>query len=649
MGDGWEHWLTRAEPSLTEVCVRAAQHLVLGRKIGVRVAQSWSPSPEVRVLTQCEVVARHMWHRRNGRDLTTDTRLTEEIKQIVHTAREALDQIQCEGEEVIRADRAIILPGTGFDQANALAEILRRTRRRALLISAFVAPDSAEPMAHLMENGLPAEAELRCFHGHASELGSSEVKDEATAYERALGNAGLAGRVTVRPTKVKTHAKLIVNDNGDVWIGSWNALSGRPKARVTEVGLRLHGTAVAAAVLQTVLEVVDDADRPFVSEILADLRSREGPRSRLRPEAVADVREALDWLEAWLPRRLDRHWDQRLENCLQYTRAWFSDVSERPRCRLVATNSHRAALLALVSGADHSVLLASDRVKTAGFDRQLIALLAQQPLKVEQTVRFELRVLWGRDDPRQAHSGQADTTAARGPLRELCGAIQGTRKLTMTDKRSAGPGAPGFAYDLYADLDCPMGSHAKAVQVDDERVLVTSANLLAFGDERSDTDSRELGILLDAPRQALVLRGELELAHAELRAGWDHTRWRVALAESVRFVLEQCGTEEVPAGRAVNDMLRRCHGGDGARDEDLTQDMVTRLFQTGKGSRNVGEAILRLIDLASKNRFIVFDRDELHAIRGESRLRDITPDISALSLRLPSSAAVWEVPDAREC
>ena len=53
-----------------------------------------------------------------------------------------------------------------------------------------------------------------------------------------------------------------------------------------------------------------------------------------------------------------------------------------------------------------------------------------------------------------------------------------------------------------------------------------------MGDKRIDGDSEELGIVIHHPRMALILRGEMELMHPELRAGWDHTRWRVALAQS---------------------------------------------------------------------------------------------------------------------
>jgi hypothetical protein len=64
---------------------------------------------------------------------------------------------------------------------------------------------------------------------------------------------------------------------------------------------------------------------------------------------------------------------------------------------------------------------------------------------------------------------------------------------------------------------------------------------------------------------------------------------------------------------------------------------------TGKGTRSGSEAVLRLVDLASKNRFIDFDHDELHEIRRRSRQQDVAEEISRLTVWLPSSETVWEV------
>ncbi len=640
LSDGWEHWLTEADPSLAEVCVRAAPQLVLGRKALPAGRGRWDRGPEVRCLQQCEAVARHLWHRRKERDLTTDKRLLEEIKQIVHCARDAIAAVRGEGPETLRADAARVVPGTGFDQALELEDILRRTRARALLLSSFLSPEFAGEVAGQLEGALPEGARLYCVYGRATDAGISEARAEADAYGARLRACGLTRAVQVVPSAVRTHAKVIVNDVGDVWLGSWNPLSAAPGSEVTEVGVRLGGAAVALAVLSALDGTFDDEARAFAGEMRRAIEGTQGART-LRREPLAEVEAALEWIDRWVPRRLDQQWDQALEERLQVVRNWFCDVTERPRVALVETNEHRDAMLSWIRQADHGVLLATDRIKPAGLDPQLAAALAEQPLKVEQKVRFELRLLWGRESPARVPRDDEDTTAARIQLALLDGAIRRARAASRPTRQAPGAAPTAFAYDLYTDLTRPMRNHAKVLQVDDERLLVTSDNLLVYGDERDATDARELGVVVEAPRQALVLRGELELAHPELRAQWDHTRWRVAYAESVRFCSAHDGTAGVAAGRAAQDMIRRCAGPDGRPDPALFDDMRSRLFETGRGCQKPADALVRLVDIASKNRLIAFDREAYLRVRRDARQRDVTADISGLTVRLPCAARVW--------
>lgn len=643
LSDGWEHWLTEADAALAEVCVRAAPQLVLGRKAVVARGGRWDRGPEVLCLQQCEVVARHLWHRRKERDLTTDTRLLEEIKQIVHCGRATIAELRDE-RMTLRADAARVVPGTGFDQGLELADILRRTRSRALLLSSFLSPEFAPDVATLIETSLPSTARLRCVYGRATDEGISAARDEADAYAARLRSGGLTRSVEVVPSAVRTHAKVIVNDVGDVWLGSWNPLSAAPGSAVTEVGVRLGGAEVALAVLSALDGMLDDGTRAFADEMRRAIETTRRTWG-LRAGPLAEVEAALHWIERWVPRRFDQQWDQGLEERLQVVRNWLCDVTERPRIALVQTNDHRDAMLSWIRQADHGVLLATDRIKPAGLDPQLTATLAEQPMKVEQKVRFELRVLWGRESPDRGHGSEADATAARTQLASLDGAIRRARAASRPARPGPGAGSTGFTYDLYTDLARPMRNHAKVLQVDDERLLVTSDNLLVYGDEREATDARELGVTIEAPRQALILRGELELSHPELRARWDHTRWRVAFAESVRFCAGLDGTAAVAAGRAAQDMIRRCLEEDGSADRGLFDDMRSRLFETGRGCQRPADALVRLVDIASRNRLIDFDRAAYHRVRREARQRDVTDDISGLPVGLPDATRVWEERD----
>ncbi len=88
-------------------------------------------------------------------------------------------------------------------------------------------------------------------------------------------------------------------------------------------------------------------------------------------------------------------------------------------------------------------------------------------------------------------------------------------------------------------------------------------------------------------------------------------------------------------------MIRRCAGRDGRLDPALFDDMRSRLFEKGRGCQKPADALVRLVDIASKNRLIDFDREAYLRVRRDARQRDVTADISALTVRLPCVARVW--------
>jgi hypothetical protein len=65
-------------------------------------------------------------------------------------------------------------------------------------------------------------------------------------------------------------------------------------------------------------------------------------------------------------------------------------------------------------------------------------------------------------------------------------------------------------------------------------------------------------------------------------------------------------------------------------------------FGTGRGCQNPADAVVRLADIASKNRPIDLDRAAYQRVRRDARLRDVTGDISDLPLRLTSATRVRE-------
>ena len=92
--------------------------------------------------------------------------------------------------------------------------------------------------------------------------------------------------------------------------------------------------------------------------------------------------------------------------------------------------------------------------------------------------------------------------------------VSQVRKAQKPTKRQGG--ASGFSIDFMTSRGRTMLTHAKLIQVDDRTMMLTSDNLLVYGDKRIDGDSAELGIVIHHPRMSLILRGEMELMHLSL-------------------------------------------------------------------------------------------------------------------------------------
>ena len=158
----------------------------------------------------------------------------------------------------------------------------------------------------------------------------------------------------------------------------------------------------------------------------------------------------------------------------------------------------------------------------------------------------------------------------------------------------------------------PMMNHSKLVQVDDGRILITSDNVMSYGDSSVVSDSRQLGVLIDSPRISVMVRGELEFIHKELcfdswrnfsRFRWrngatgkklqyawlreEQMRWSVALASEVReFVFGD------DAKNAVDRMLNRCF------EENGKTNNIHSDFKVVQGKKKIERFIYELIGTA---------------------------------------------------
>lgn len=631
--DGWTLFRPQEVTSLSDICIRQFTTELLGRP-PIDERHELEHAPEALASKALEIYRRHLWHLRNNRELATDERLWALLQDVVHKCEDLMTALE-EGNGGDRADECRVLYGTGWEQEQAVHHIVRRAETRCLILSSFLNEDFTDYSSNSFSNSWNENVDLRFWYGHSNNESQSEAAQTCDKYTKAL-TKHVSRPWNVTPTSQRTHAKIALNDKGELWIGSWNALSAAPDSDVAESGVFLSGVKPTSEVLNIIREWAPNIDgaTEFLDSILEDLKKQNTGEYRVKSNVIKKVNGAIQGLKQFEATKR-KPWTQQLEEHLITIERFLSDLAERPCYSLIRTGDHRKALLDMISTADTNVIIASDRIKSAGFDTSLQHLLATQSAAMTRVSKFEIRIAWGREDPLNGR-GNKDIEEAKNLISKFQDIVSQVRKAQKPTKRQGG--ASGFSIDFMTSRGRTMLTHAKLIQVDDRTMMLTSDNLLVYGDKRIDGDSAELGIVIHHPRMSLILRGEMELMHPELRAGWDHTRWRVALAQEVaRSPSSTCSL-----GEAMGNLWNRVSNAEQARmnwEPSIIKDFRGHLF---KRNKDKNAAALRLVNLATKNRLIVVKKENLRKLMKAVRKDGVdSEDVDKLQLNIPTTEYIW--------
>jgi len=276
-------------------------------------------------------------------------------------------------------------------------------------------------------------------------------------------------------------------------------------------------------------------------------------------------------------------------------------IAERPRYRLVKNLEHRDVLIDSVEGFSDRLVLASDGLREKGLDKATIKSIVNRCKSNKK--RGTIQIWWGRDAP---DSRPYNEEGKRGRK-------QARSRLEMFRQ------SEGFHF-YPKKSNKPMQNHAKLIIIDDMRVLLTSDNLLSFGDtESSRGDAGELGILIDHPRISRYTRGQMELWLPNGRNPNDLTRWCAALSEEVAL-LAQSPFTSVHLDDSLGMMMNRV-----LSNEDLLNDW-RESFEGADSS----EIMQRIMNKGWNNGGIV---GLVHASgKGATNFRKIKSNMATVSL-----------------
>jgi CxxC-x17-CxxC domain-containing protein len=382
--------------------------------------------------------------------------------------------------------------GNPVDQASLFRRICAATKKRIVVLTSFLNPKYTEWVAELL-GSIPPGATLLLLYGHANDEDARTREETAAAYQTLLAKRVPSSvRVLVRPTTVRSHEKIVVNDDSWFMLGSWNLGSSFPHATYLEASIAGRSQSLATDLVDLLSEETDEQSRAVLRELgglLTATEGRVGDSVKHRLEALHSlfrsildegVHEARDW--------------RKVREQLAALRDTLWTHFGSPKLELVKGDDIRDVLVEQVSSAGHSVTIATDRVNETGLDASLI-----QELRLAE---LRLRILWGLEDP---HWKIEDKEA----LEELCTAKEVLHMILVARE------------DFVRSSESPMGNHAKFAIFDENRLLIGSDNFLAHGRERGSESSREVALMVEHPLLARYGTGAVLLERPQLWFPFD--------------------------------------------------------------------------------------------------------------------------------
>ena len=360
-----ERWLVGGDPPLSVLACLRQSVPQLNLKINVRdLRLGFARSPALQLLESIddfwEMCRWDAWNStlQETRHIHAEDGLTESASW--------LDEWQDPTEPASDVESAIVRIGPASLQGDAFSAISRSVKSRLVVLTSFLNPKFAEWVAELLGN-LHAGAGVLVLYGHANSEDAEARERSATAYENLLRSRLPKSIIlTVRPTTVRSHEKILVADSSWVMLGSWNVGSSPPHASYLEGSVVCRSRSLASDLLTLLTEEADETASSFLKDLRASLEPTSGHlglplRPRLQAlhslfQSILDqgLHEVRDW-------RNVRKQLTALRDVL-----WTHFAS--PRLELVRGEDVRDVLVEQIESARHALTIASDRVNETGLD-----------------------------------------------------------------------------------------------------------------------------------------------------------------------------------------------------------------------------------------------------------------------------------------
>ena len=521
------------------------------------VKREWPPSPEVEAIAKLDIARKNIRRVQRGHVSHSDGNLLSLVEDALKATRAAISSIS--DDKSARLDSVRVVVGTEFEQWNSVQSVISSAKERCVLLSAFTHEKFADEAATRISESLGDGCKILLLSGEPDRINEPTFSERTRAYGERLKREGLEEtRARIEVTKRASHAKFVISDTGMVWIGSCNLLSAAPTSWVLETGLVIEDKRVASEIINHVIEEgwLSEQGNNFISSMIVETPNK---KYNIRPKKLRDFLGVIELAERhkkkWLKGN-KAHLIKTLDEMISRLRK----ISERPRWSIIKTEQHRPAMLDLIRQSRKRIVIGSDAVRERGLDLSTIREISSRPANAENRAsKFAVQIFWGRQDPSHVKKNDEEIREASARIKLL------REEVWKHDEggKNAPKGALRSKFLPDRSLD-PMLTHSKFISVDDERLLLTSDNLLSFSDDEGwNSDARELGILIDSPRISRLMRGEMELLTPTCRDFWQRGRWHSAVASAV----DECGGNKVPIEEVMESLIDRIRNSDQLSDD----------------------------------------------------------------------------------
>ena len=509
------------------------------------VRREWPPSPELEAIAKLDVARKIIRRVQRGHVRYSGKHLQTLVEDALDATNSAISSL--ERDDIDRLDNVRVVVGTEFEQWNSVQCVINSAKNKCVLLSAFTHEKFADEAAVRISESLPDGCEILLLSGEPDRINEPTFVERTTKYGEKLSKEGMPKRARIEATKRACHAKFVISDTGMVWIGSCNLLSAAPTSWVLESGLVIEDRGVASEIINHVIEEgwLSEESSNFISSMIDTSPQSSSPL--VRNGVRTRVNKLVKSIKGGMKELGDGNINQNTLNRLLRLISTLLTLCERPQWSLVKTDQHRPAMLDLIRQSRKRIVIGSDAVRKRGLDLSTIREISSRPTDAENRAsKFAVQIFWGRQDPDYVKKTDEEIEDARDRIKLLRNEVW-----KHDDRGTRGGLRSKFLPQRSTD---PMLTHCKFISVDDERLLLTSDNLLSFSDDEGwDSDARELGILIDNPRIARLMRGEMELLTPTCRDFWQRGRWHTAVASAI----EQCGSDGVPIGQVMGALIER--------------------------------------------------------------------------------------------